>query len=96
MNANMNQSTDYVDVTDDMVADLAHYLDGSKDSEKNAESLPKRIDDTLARLERRLEQQGREMKPSEQHRQLSAARQAVQAAALAMQLYHAGRQDDRH
>ncbi len=96
MNANMNQSTDYVDVTDDMVADLAHYLDGSKDSEKNAESLPKRIDDMLARLERRLEQQSREMKPSEEYRQLSAARQAVQAAALAMQLYHAGHKDDSH
>ena len=96
MNANMNRSTDYVDVTDDMVADLAHYLDGSKDSEKNAESLSKTIDDMLTRLERRLEQQSREMKPSEEYRQLSAARQAVQAAALAMQLYHAGHKDDSH
>ena len=96
MNANMNQSTDYVDVTDDMVADLAHYLDGSKDSEKNTESLSKTIDDMLTRLERRLEQQSREMKPSEEYRQLSAARQAVQAAALAMQLYHAGHKDDSH
>ena len=92
----MNQSTNYVDVTDDMVADLAHYLDGSKDAEKNAESLPKTIDDMLTRLERRLEQQSREMKPSEEYRQLSAARQAVQAAALAMQLYHAGHKDDSH
>jgi chromosome segregation ATPase len=96
MNANMNRSTDYVDVTDDMVADLAHYLDGNKDSEKNAESLSKTIDDMLTRLERRLEQQSREMKPSEEYRQLSAARQAVQAAALAMQLYHAGHKDDSH
>jgi chromosome segregation ATPase len=55
--------------------------------------IPKKM---LTRLERRLEQQSREMKPSEEYRQLSAARQAVQAAALAMQLYHAGHKDDSH
>ncbi len=96
MNSNSDHFAGCIEVSDDMIADLARYLNENDGPEKNAKSLHKTIDETLSQLELRLEQQSREMKPSEEYRQLSAARQAVQAAALAMQLYHAGHKDDSH
>jgi hypothetical protein len=46
---------------------------------------------TLDQLQARLVIEGRKMQPSDEHQQINAARQAVQAAALTMQLYSAGR-----
>jgi hypothetical protein len=46
---------------------------------------------TLDQLQARLVIEGRKMRPSDEHQQINAARQAVQAAALTMQLYSAGR-----
>jgi len=51
--------------------------------------------EALENLEARLLVQAREMRPNEEYQQISAATQAVQAAALAMQLYSAGRQYGR-
>jgi hypothetical protein len=48
---------------------------------------------TLDQLQARLVIEGRKMQPSDEYEQINAARQAVQAATLAMQLYSAGRQN---
>lgn len=79
-------------LTDDMVANLEHYLSQSENTESKQTPLLDQIMKALDQLQARLAIEGRELRLSDEHEKITAARQAVQAAALAMQLYSAGRQ----
>ena len=81
---------------DAQVASLEDYLPGGEAAGSDGgKSLQTRIVAALAQLDQRLSGQSREMIPASDFRQLVAARQAVQAARLAMQLHHAGQQDGK-
>ncbi len=84
-------------LSDDVVASLEDYLPGGVAvADDGGETLQREITAMLSRLEQGLALQRREMTPSDAFRKLSAARQAVQAAKLAMQLHHAGRAGSRN
>jgi hypothetical protein len=80
-----------IQLDDDMVANLEHYLSISDNTDPKQKPLIDQIMKTLDQLQARLVIEGRKMQPSDEHQQINAARQAVQAAALTMQLYSAGR-----
>jgi hypothetical protein len=80
-----------IQLDDDMVANLEHYLSISDNTDPKQKPLLDQIMKTLDQLQARLVIEGRKMQPSDEHQQINAARQAVQAAALTMQLYSAGR-----
>ncbi len=80
-----------IQLDDDMVANLEHYLSISDSTDPKQKPLLDQIMKTLDQLQARLVIEGRKMQPSDEHQQINAARQAVQAAALTMQLYSAGR-----
>ncbi len=83
-------------LSDEVVASLEDYLPGGVAvADDGGETLQREITAMLSRLEQGLALQSREMTPSDAFRKLSAARQAVQAAKLAMQLHHAGRAGSR-
>ena len=82
-----------IQLDDDMVANLENYLSISDITDPKQKPLLDQIMKTLDQLQARLVIEGRKMQPSDEHQQINAARQAVQAAALAMQLYSAGRQN---
>jgi hypothetical protein len=84
-----------IKLDDDMVANLEHYLSLAESPDLKTNPLLDQIMEALENLEARLLVQAREMRPNEEYQQISAATQAVQAAALAMQLYSAGRQYGR-
>lgn len=80
-------------LSDAAVANLEDYLPGgSAAGEDDGKALHDEVTSMLAQLDRRLSAQSRAMTPTEEFRKLVAARAAVQAAKLAMQLHHAGRQ----
>lgn len=83
-----------VQLDDDMVANLEHYLSPGENTDPEQKTLLDQIIKTLDQLQDRLVVESREMRPSDEFEQINAARQAVQAAALAMQLYSAGRQNN--
>ena len=80
-----------IQLDDDMVANLEQYLSDSDNTDPKQKPLLDQIMKTLDQLQARLVIEGRKMRPSDEHQQINAARQAVQAAALTMQLYSAGR-----
>lgn len=80
-----------IQLHDDMVANLDHYLSLSEKTDPTQKPLLDQIMKTLDQLQARLVVEGRKMRLSDEHQQITAARQAVQAATLAMQLYTAGR-----
>jgi hypothetical protein len=80
-----------IQLDDDMVANLEHYLSDSDNTDPKQKPLLDQIMKTLDQLQARLVIEGRKMQPSDEHQQINAARQAVQAATLTMQLYSAGR-----
>jgi hypothetical protein len=82
-----------IQLDDDMVANLEHYLSISDNTDPKQKPLLDQIMKTLDQLQARLVIEGRKMQPSDEYEQINAARQAVQAATLAMQLYSAGRQN---
>jgi hypothetical protein len=82
-----------IKLDDDMVANLEHYLSLAESPDLKTNPLLDQIMEVLENLEARLLAQAREMRPSQEYQQISAATQAVQSAALAMQLYSAGRQN---
>jgi hypothetical protein len=82
-----------IQLDDDMVANLEHYLSDSDNTDSKQKPLLDQIMKTLDQLQARLVIEGRKMQPSDEYEQINAARQAVQAATLAMQLYSAGRQN---
>lgn len=82
-----------IKLDDDMVANLENYLSLAESPDLKTSPLLDQITEALVQLEARLMVQAREMRPSEEYQQISAASQAVQAAALALQLYSAGRQN---
>jgi len=84
---------DSIELSDDMVANLENYLPGGSAADMEAEQLLGRITSVLQGLEIKLQRQGRELKPTEQHQQHKAAQQAVQAALVALQLYSAGQNE---
>ncbi len=91
MKTSQQSQADYIQLDDDMVANLEHYLSLSENTDPKQKSLLDQIMKKLDQLQARLVIEGREMRPSDEYEQINAARQAVQAAALAMQLYSAGR-----
>ena len=80
-----------IQLDDDMVANLDHYLSLGQNTDPKQKPLLDQIMKTLDQLQARLVIESRKMRPSDEHQQIIAARQAVQAATLAMQLYSAGR-----
>ena len=82
-----------IKLDDDMVANLEHYLKLAGHPDRKTKPLLDQIMETLEQLEARLLIQSRAMQPSDEYRQISAARQAVQAAIVAMQLFSAGNQN---
>lgn len=84
-----------IKLDDDMVANLENYFLLAESSDLKTDPLLDQITEALVQLEARLMVQAREMRPSEEYQQISAATQAVQAAALAIQLYSAGSQNGR-
>ena len=80
-----------IQLDDDMVANLENYLSISDITDPKQKPLLYQIMKTLDQLQALLVIEGRKMQPSDEHQQINAARQAVQAAALTMQLYSAGR-----
>lgn len=82
-----------LELSDAEVASLEDYLPGGRlVADDGGISLQHRIATRLAQLDQRLSDKSREMMPTDEFRKLVAARQAVQAAMLAMQLHHAGNQ----
>jgi hypothetical protein len=80
-------------LSDAVIASLEDYLPGGVAvAEDGGEMLQNQITAALARLEQGLALQSRTMTPSDAFRKLTAARHAVQAAKLAMQLHNAGRE----
>ena len=93
MKADSGEKPAALALSDAAVASLEDYLPGgSAAGEDGGEALHGEVTAMLAQLDRRLSAQSRAMTPTEEFRKLVAARQAVQAAKLAMQLHHAGRQ----
>ena len=82
-----------IKLDDDMVANLEHYLSLNENADLKTNPLLDQMMETLVQLQDRLVIEGRKMQPSDEYEQINAARQAVQAATLAMQLYSAGRQN---
>jgi hypothetical protein len=91
MNHSKQSQADGIQLDDDMVANLDHYLSLSQKTDLKQTPLLDHIMKRLDQLQARLVIESRKMRPSDEHQQISAARQAVQAATLAMQLYSAGR-----
>ncbi len=91
MNHSKQSQADGIQLDDDMVANLDHYLSLGQNTDPKQKPLLDQIMKTLDQLQARLVIESRKMRPSDEHQQISAARQAVQAATLAMQLYSAGR-----
>lgn len=88
-----NDSATALELSDEVVASLEDYLPGGVAADDDGgQSMQDRIIAALASMERRLSDQSRAMVPTEAFKKLVAARQAVQAAKLAMQLHHAGNQ----
>ncbi len=80
-------------LSDAAVANLEDHLPGGNAvADDGGQSLQNRITATLSQLEQRLSHQSRAMMPGDEFRKMVAARQAVQAAKLAMQLHQAGHQ----
>ncbi len=93
MKADSGEKPATLALSDAAVASLEDYLPGgSAAGEDGGKALQDEVIAMLAQLDRRLSTQSRAMTPTEEFRKLVAARQAVQAAKLAMQLHHAGRQ----
>ena len=93
MRPEANQNPGVPELSDEIVARLEEYLPGGTAvDEDGGTSLQNQIVATLTLLEQRLSKQSRTMMPAEEFQKISAARQAVQAAKLAMQLHHAGNQ----
>ncbi len=91
MKPETNLSSAAPELSDDIVARLEDYLPGgSAVGEDGGVILQNQIITTLAQLEQRLANQSRTMMPADEFQKVSAARQAAQAAKLAMQLHHAG------
>jgi hypothetical protein len=93
MNISQQSQAGGIQLDDDMVANLEHYLSDSDNTDSKQKPLLDQIMKTLDQLQARLVIEGRKMQPSDEYEQINAARQAVQAATLAMQLYSAGRQN---
>ncbi len=92
-----NDSAAVLELSDAVVACLEDYLPGGVAVDADGgKSMQDRVIATLSDLERRLSEQSRTMAPTEAFRKLVAARQAVQAARLAMQLHHAGNERSQH
>lgn len=82
-------------LSDAQVASLEEYLSGSAaDSEDGGKQLKDQINAALTEIDERVSSLSRTMLSPEEFRQLVAARQAVQAARLAMDLHRAGNESD--
>lgn len=91
MQAETNKQSGMPALSDEIVARLEDYLPGGTAvAEDGGTLLQNQIVAALAQLEQRLSNQSRTMMPADEFQKISAARQAVQAAKLAMQLHHAG------
>jgi hypothetical protein len=93
MKPETNETSGAPALSDAIVASLEDYLPGGTAvAEDGGTLLQNQIAAALTQLEERLSNQSRTMLPTEEFRKISAARQAVQAAKLAMQLHQAGNQ----